>query len=375
MNLPLADAPLRWPAGALIVLTFNLGLPAAEPTHASLPSGPYCGVYSLYTALKIEGIDVNLGDLLKRDYIGSRDGSTLPALLRAAQDHHAYAKLLTNLSAQDLRHLDCPVILHVKNAYDAPDYNHFVLCVPTSQDRLAVYDPPNEFVRSEGHELTAVWDGMALAVSSKPISLTAMRLWATTRVMATVGVACVLVMIVSIAQRRRASNRLYPFPLSGFLPQFVVIVLLASMLASGQHLMVSEGFHGQHEAVEAIRAAHFLDRIVWIDSKLARGRAAGGAQFVDARNATDFDQAHVPGALNVPPDSTGLDRARFLSKVPKNILLVVYCQSRSCPYAALLARKLCADGFTRVEVFGGGWAEWSAIESMGRLAVLPHEEG
>lgn len=59
---------------------------ASDGPGQTAPSGQYCGLYALYTVLRIEGRPVNFRDLLRPEYIGSVDGSSSDELRRAATD-------------------------------------------------------------------------------------------------------------------------------------------------------------------------------------------------------------------------------------------------------------------------------------------------
>lgn len=346
-----------------LISTLMIALAAAtargQEPNRGIRSGPLCGVYSLYTALRTEGFRLEFSDLLKPQYVGSSSGSTLLQLLRAARENDAQAELLTNLSVADLHQLGCPVILHVKNEYDSPEYNHFILCVPLADGRLALYDPPEPLVRSTGHELAPLWDGTALAISSRPVSLARMRLWAALRVMIVVlaglmMVGCLRLVRVRWIQHSWAGpRRLHP------IIQFSLLVLSGSCMGAAYHLWAPEGFGAQHDAVNAISNSYFLQPPGWLDWAEARRLWATGARFVDARSPDDYQQAHIEGAMNLPPDATRSDRTLALAGLAKEAPVVVYCQSPACPYAALLAKRLARDGFRNVWVFPGGWAQWS----------------
>src|SRR6266478_6284154 len=122
MNRALDGIIARMVVGATCTLMVNSSIGLAAATYAVPPA--HCGVYSLYTALRIEGVRVSLADLLQPKYISAADGSTFADLRRAAREHCMDAALLTNLDLSDLKAAKCPIILHVKNEWDAPDYNH-----------------------------------------------------------------------------------------------------------------------------------------------------------------------------------------------------------------------------------------------------------
>ena len=63
------------------------GKTANPLTKQFRPSGSYCGLYCLYSVMKLFDIDVDPKELLKPEYIGSPRGSSLAELKKAAEDN------------------------------------------------------------------------------------------------------------------------------------------------------------------------------------------------------------------------------------------------------------------------------------------------
>jgi len=82
------------------------------------------------------------------------------------------------------------------------------------------------------------------------------------------------------------------------------------------------------------------------------------ALFVDARKAEEYQELHIQGAANVPPETWGELSSSELMKMDRTRELVVYCSQESCDDALKLAKKLRAAGFTRVMAFTGGFRAW-----------------
>lgn len=76
--------------------------------------------------------------------------------------------------------------------------------------------------------------------------------------------------------------------------------------------------------------------------------------LIDVRDEKDFDQGHVPGAVNLSEDDW--ECGRGLSKDRINI---IYCYGPTCHLAARAALKFLFAGFTVTEMVGGfeGWQE------------------
>ncbi len=82
------------------------------------------------------------------------------------------------------------------------------------------------------------------------------------------------------------------------------------------------------------------------------------ALFVDARKAEEYQELHVQGAVNVPPETWAELASLELMKMDRSRELVVYCSQESCDDALKLSKKLKAAGFSRVLAFTGGFRAW-----------------
>lgn len=74
--------------------------------------------------------------------------------------------------------------------------------------------------------------------------------------------------------------------------------------------------------------------------------------LIDVRAEEDYQQGHIPGAINLPKDKW--DTHEGLSKDKANVL---YCYSMVCHLAATAAVKFAGEGYPVMEL-DGGFDEW-----------------
>ncbi len=85
----------------------------------------------------------------------------------------------------------------------------------------------------------------------------------------------------------------------------------------------------------------------------------GQALIIDARPSQDYQELHIPGAVNLPPDKwNDLDRLPLVAGWDRQQSLVVYCSQESCDDALKLGRRLQALGFAKILAFTGGFRAW-----------------
>ncbi len=88
--------------------------------------------------------------------------------------------------------------------------------------------------------------------------------------------------------------------------------------------------------------------------------------IVEALPAGHYEEAHLPGALNMPHDQVDELAPTFLPDRAREI--VVYCSNRACQNSPQVARRLDALGYQHVYDYEEGKQGW--ID-----AGLPTESG
>lgn len=88
--------------------------------------------------------------------------------------------------------------------------------------------------------------------------------------------------------------------------------------------------------------------------------------IVDVLSPISYGASHLPGAINIPPQSVDELAER---RIPdRNAEVVVYCTSPTCDSSVEVATRLIELGYRNVRHYAGGKEEW-------RGAGLPLEGG
>lgn len=85
-----------------------------------------------------------------------------------------------------------------------------------------------------------------------------------------------------------------------------------------------------------------------------------GALFIDVRPRREWDWGHVHGALH-------MDLAERFAELqqrhwPRELPLVIYCDSEVCLHSARAVQQAVAWGFSRVFYFRGGYFAWQLFD-------------
>jgi len=382
-TLPFGSSGRFWRSGCLAV--FLLGATwtqaclaeQAEPPHVpeekrEIPQDNYCGVYCVYSLLKLAGKDAAFQDLVQPEYIGSRMGSSIAELKRAAEDHGLFTLGLKNVTTTTLREAQRPIILHVKRKEESLGYNHYVLFLGSESDKAIIYDPPRAPRLEPFYALAPTWSGRGLLVSTEPIDAWAFFAPARKRLFWYVGLCAVGVALGHGIRRWWKAAATGASARRRFIGAWVQLAFVCAFaLAAGllYHLLSTEGFLARPDATASIKQAHLPGFLPKVGPGKAQRLLKRGALFVDARYTQDYEAGHIERAINIPVNGSDEARRNALSSVANDAPLVIYCQSAKCPFALRVARKLYADGYADITIFEGGWLEWKNT-----FAVSPPEQ-
>jgi len=330
-------------------------------------SGPYCGLYCLYTVMKLSDHEVDFRELVKPEYIGSRRGSSLAELKKAAEDYGLNAVPLGKLSSRVLRNCTYPIILHVKSEPTSNEYDHYELFLATENGKAKLFNPPEPVRLVAFAELAPRWDGNGLIVSSEPIDLGAIVAPARKRFIAYAAISVAIILTVHSARRKWLpetilNSRRKLLGLSA--AQGAALGIAALLCGMMYHFANDEGLLANANATASIQQAHLGNFVPKISERKVHKLLDTNTVFIDARLARDYKAGHLEGAISVPVDANDVERQKATADILKDARIVLYCQSASCKFAEKVAIKLIDDAFSNVSIFKGGWAEW--VEKNGK---------
>jgi rhodanese-related sulfurtransferase len=90
--------------------------------------------------------------------------------------------------------------------------------------------------------------------------------------------------------------------------------------------------------------------------ELRREIGAGNVTVVEALPPSYFDEAHLPGAINLPHEQVEELAPQLLPS--RSAKLVVYCANTPCPNSTLAVRRLGRLGYTNVFEYVEGKQDW-----------------
>ena len=354
------------------ILAFNAGPSFAETISQPTPAKPasvkrgssrsYCGLYCLFAVMKATGQNVNFRELLKPDYIGSKKGSSLLELKKAAEDNGLYAEMVGKLTIRQLRQSPYTIILHTKSAA-GNNYDHYKLFLGTKDGHAKLFDPPEPIKLVPFHEIAPRWDGNGLVLSATPIDIGSLFAQSRKQFIMYAAVMTGIILMVHWGRRQwlQSGRVVSSHQLLGFsLAQGIGLVVISLVFGMIYHFANDAGFLANANATASIQQAHAGNFIPKISERKVQKLLDSDTVFIDARFARDYKAGHLKGALSIPVDGNDVERQEATADIPKDSRIVMYCQSSRCKYAEIVAIKLKDDGFSNISVFKGGWVEWIA---------------
>ncbi len=347
---------------AAIVAAFLFNTPPSRAGTTS--SNPCCGLYSLYTVIRMNGGKINFADLVTPEYVGN-SGSSMEQLIEAAKHFSEYPTAYKDLSIEDLRQFDAPLILHVKAESNSISYNHFYVLLGIDGHSAKIFNPPEGAHLIPMEQLARDWDGSAILVSvhQKAESRYLIPMYGHL-IFKIAGVLIVILVMRWLANSRTLQPR---FSLSKQL--FVEVVVLMSMalgMALSYNFIASNGLLNRASSWEPLKQAYVASFAEKLDIPGVQRAIARGAVVVDARLTPDFDAGHIPNAISVPVTAKESQRHLVMANIPLNQEIVLYCQSEGCPFSGQVAKDLASDGYDNIKIFRDGWVGWEKVQGANR---------
>jgi rhodanese-related sulfurtransferase len=138
----------------------------------------------------------------------------------------------------------------------------------------------------------------------------------------------------------------------------LLLIVAAIILGFAYTFVTHQGFFARAQSVQSA-VTPSLEMISLATAQQVYD--SKNALFIDSRHEIDYKEGHIGGAVNVVLKAFDTYH-ELLAKIPKDKLLIVYCNGAECNSSLELAVKLMESGFTNVKVFFGGWQEWKSAK-------------
>lgn len=327
----------------LMAIFLIVGIAFASLTEGARAQDKYCGITGIYAIARWNGLEVDFNDLVDERFISSDSGSTVLDLLEAARFCGLEGIAMENLSEMRFSQLPCPCLLHLCSDGQLFVRNHWVVLLKVEETGATIVGQDGNPIERDISRILPAWNGVALLFVR---NMSAIEICETSERSARIGLYCLsFAGLLWIASSR--------WPCLATLVTVSVALSLAVFTRSDRIHDTIPFIHGAmtNSAFEHIDAPD-------LDILIAQGRPGVDLFLVDSRHERDYLQGHIQGAYSIPHNVSNSDLVSRTSRIPRNAIVVVYCQSENCEFDRFLAIRILGEGFPSVKLLKNGWVGW-----------------
>jgi len=302
----------------------------------------YCGIYSVYISCNLLDRSTEFDSLLKPQYVGSRDGSTLQELNTAIEDQGLAALAFNSLSLSDALSLGRPVILHVAGGDDPTDFDHYVVAVDNNDGAVAFVDGPSGLQYLSLSELENIWSGTGIIVlRSKWEVYTS---WIRLRSIPVIVLSILFLVVLTYGRVTRCNKPTTSASPSTFLrdslTQAIKICILP--ICIGMALFIADA--PATTSIQSVSVSWPPDVEVVSTDQLPDLLKNEDPLILDVDHPFQYSEGHLDGAINIDPRnmSGSWDEVETLLKSRRPILL---CSTQGRSEDAIAMGQRLNDGY------------------------------
>ncbi len=300
----------------------------------------YCGLYCVHQAGRLSGRNVDLDKLIQPTRMSGEFGSTTVDIVNSCREFGIACRPIAYSSYVDVCILGGPVIVLVKNSPDTPQANHWIMILSARPDSAEVYDPSSGVFRLSAAEFQSLWGGPAILILKPTDGSEVEIIWVVLKIV----LICLSLGSAFVIVRTLARTRWHPV---------LILVDSAIFMAIVAHLVDPAGFANNRKVIAQTDSV-FHPRTPSIVTPSDVLASSTQYVFVDARTPPQFYSGRIPGAINIPITSSHWRNERSLKDIPSDAQIVLYCNSKDCPWSDTLAKSSLFQRFLSVSVLEEG---------------------
>lgn len=154
------------------------------------------------------------------------------------------------------------------------------------------------------------------------------------------------------------------------IPEIIFIVLISSIIGLGYNTFSEHSLPLIPKSLDELAVPdsaifdnqnpnqNYLEKIVSYN-QIVKLVGKPDVIFIDARRPEDFNRGHIDNAINIFPLMDDENEYFIkLNELPRNKILIVYCDGGTCDLSEHVAKDLFGFGYNQGFLFKGGWDEW-----------------
>jgi rhodanese-related sulfurtransferase len=318
--------------------SFSIDFPIVT-SKSDVVEDSYCGLYCVFHAARITNRPIGMENLLNSKRLNGKFGSSTKDLVDCCHDFDIPHKYLSSASFSDLLIIECPSIVLLKSSPDSKLASHWVMVFDVYPHKCKIYDPSTGVMDVSAAEFQSLWSGIAIIILTDN-SDTIIPLWHGVRV------ALILFSAAAVYSLLRLIGKYK----SGIL--FILGAATLALIAATQLLNPSSILHNPG-VVAQMNAAAYPREVPEITSQelLANPHMY---IVVDVRTEIQYLSQHIAGSINIPITTPYWKCRDLYAGYPSETSFVLYCNSKSCGWAEVVAKSAVLHKHSRVFVLHDG---------------------
>ena len=136
------------------------------------------------------------------------------------------------------------------------------------------------------------------------------------------------------------------------------VVVLAGLLATGciKKISPQQAAINNSYSTEPVQMKDGFPVITTERLKALVDEKKGGFIILDVRTIPEFEEAHIPGAINIPEKSFAADAEKILPD--KSAHLIIYCSGVKCGKSTRTAKIAVNMGYSNILIYNDGFPVW-----------------
>lgn len=139
----------------------------------------------------------------------------------------------------------------------------------------------------------------------------------------------------------------------------IVIVIAASLLGIAVNVVSPKGIPWIYVPKTKIVVDNIEIPII-TEARAREYLDDGETIFLDTREAEDYSESHIKGAISFPEPEKEDQYTRFESRLPRDARIILYCNGPECHMAENVAIFLAKLGYTGLMVMTAGMEGWES---------------
>lgn len=323
-----------------------------EP-YLRVSSSRHCGVYAAAAVAEKLGKKIDLAESICDEYISRRSGSSAQDLVRFFESNGLHAYIISGAGPGLLKKIHqsgAMAILHQSASYKAEGSEHWIAFFGLDHENATILDLPRRPETISIAELQSGWNGNAVVVSQKPVSLlnrVFQRMEPVPFLIVGVFVFVVAVLVRSVSRIRNSTG------LQAACLVTATMIACVIWQTSTNNSLIRNQF-----ARNVVASKVVTSNEVAIINEI--GELASDTILVDARPPSMYARKSIPNAINIPIDFSLSELKDGLGQLEGKSRIIVYCNSDRCKWAENLCYRLQLFGIENCQVYEPGMAGYFA---------------